>query len=238
MMTENKDKGDTIMKLVKGENTFLIEGAVGPLEIATSVPEVLSPLKTVGIICHPHPLFGGTFRNKVVTTLARAFYLFGLASVRFNFRGVGQSVGVFDEGRGEVDDLRAVMQAVQQDYPDHKIILVGFSFGAYVAAQCAVNNDDCVLLLSIAPAVLHFPFTDVSQIKSPWIILQGETDEVANPQALWDWYESTGVGLANPPQLIRFPNTGHFFHGQLIPLRERVGLILQQYLSSQHPASK
>jgi alpha/beta superfamily hydrolase len=190
-----------------------IPGPAGNLEVACAVP---TDSANVGfaIICHPHPLFGGAMGNKVVTTLERFFRERGLATLRFNFRGVGASEGVFDDGIGESDDLRAVTKFASHYFPDAPLWLAGFSFGSYVAARVATELG-AVQLLSIAPPVGKWDFAANDAPLMPWTIVQGELDEIVEPHAVYDF-----VASALPtPTLIRIPDATHFFHGKLLELR-------------------
>jgi alpha/beta superfamily hydrolase len=201
---------------------FFIAGQAGKLEaISTAVGS--DSRHALVIICHPHPLFGGTMQNKVVTTLARTFDELGLMTMRFNFRGVGQSEGTYDEGRGESQDLLAVIQSAKQHYPDVALWLAGFSFGAYIAAKVATEIE-VQQLVTVAPAVEHFPMQTLPPILCPWILVQGELDEVVPPAAVFAWAESRDP----QPLIIRLPQATHFFHGQLTELRERLKKELQQ----------
>lgn len=190
-----------------------IIGPVGNLEVACAMP---TTTETVGIaiICHPHPLFGGAMGNKVVTTLERFFRERGFATLRFNFRGVGASEGVFDNGMGESDDLHAVAQFARRYYPDLALMLAGFSFGSFVAARMA-NALGAAQLLSIAPPVSKWDFAALDKPRMPWTIVQGELDEVVEPQAVYDFVAQTQPA----PTLIRLPDATHFFHGKLLELR-------------------
>lgn len=198
------------------EATFLFQGAAGQIEVMTTVPETTLPKASV-IICHPHPLYGGTMTNKVVSTLARAFNNLGLRTVRFNFRGVGKSEGVHDEGRGETADLLELAQWLKTLFPHDPLWLSGFSFGGFVAAKAAtqISVDQ---LVTIAPQASRFVSPPLPPVSSPWLIVQGEADEVVPPQELYDWL----LTREPAPTLIRLPGAGHFFHGQLLVLRETI----------------
>lgn len=194
----------------------LIKGPAGQLEVAVNETAAESG-KAWAIVCHPHPLYGGTMHNKVVTTLAKTFQSKGAATVKFNFRGVGRSEGVFDHGDGELDDLMAVIDWVQQQSVKKEIWLGGFSFGAFIAAKAAAMLP-VSKLVTIAPAVQHFPMNDIGPITCPWVLVQGDRDDVVPPDAVYAWVETR-----NPkPTVLRFPDAGHFFHGQLSELRERI----------------
>lgn len=207
------------------ETTFIIPGVVGDIEIlATPANEPNSTnAHATAIICHPHPLHGGTMKNKVVTTLARVFRDLGLRTVRFNFRGVGKSVGTHDEGHGEVDDVLAIADWIKTQFPQDELWLSGFSFGAYVATIAATKIKTSQLV-TIAPQVSRFKQADLSQLTCPWVLVQGEQDEVISPSEVFDWIDT----LAYKPDLIRMPTAGHFFHGQLLELRKKLEEYLQE----------
>ena len=207
--------------LTRTETSTLIDGPTGKLEVALSAPTE-KPRRGFAVVCHPHPLHGGNMHNKVVTTLVRLFQHLGLYTVRFNFRGVGQSEGFFDEGRGEVKDLLAVIDWVRLEHPDIDVWLAGFSFGSFVAAQAALDLP-VKQLVTVAPPVEHFPMRSLPPILCPWVIVQGELDEVVPPAAVFDWAEHR-----NPkPTLIRLPKADHFFHGQLQLLRAELEAVLK-----------
>lgn len=202
---------------------LFIAGPVGQLEVLFAPA---NNINTVAIICHPHPLYSGDMHNKVVTTVASACQDLEISTVRFNFRGVGQSEGHYANGSGEHDDLLAVVSWVQQRYPKADIFLVGFSFGAYVAAS-VVSVLKVRGLILIAPPISNFPFQDLS-ILCPLVVLQGEQDEVVDCAVVDAWFQS----LNNPAyKIIFFPQTSHFFHGKILELRtalkESIAQILQ-----------
>ena len=207
--------------LIKEEQKQLIQGPVGQLEIVTEEP-LAHERKALGIVCHPHSLHGGSMQNKVVTTLAKAFQYLGLHTVRFNFRGVGKSEGAFDEGRGELLDLLAVIEWMKEAYGDCDIWLAGFSFGSYVVAKAATETN-IKKLVTVAPPVQDFPMLELPPIYCSWILVQGELDDVVPPKAVFEWAENRDP----KPLILRFPQAGHFFHGQLIDLRTRLEMALK-----------
>ncbi|MEO8402335.1 MAG: alpha/beta fold hydrolase [Gammaproteobacteria bacterium] len=197
------------------ESTLILQGPAGDLELLALPTE--KPSNTTAIICHPHPLFGGTMKNKVVTTLSRVCHDLGARTVRFNFRGVGKSAGIHDEGRGEVDDVLVIADWIKTNFPNDKIWLAGFSFGAYVATKAAMKLSPAKLI-TIAPQASRFKQDDLIQVTCPWILVQGEEDEVVSAEDVFAWVET----LQPKPQVIRMPGAGHFFHGQLLELRSRL----------------
>ncbi|RPE80007.1 alpha/beta hydrolase [Vulcaniibacterium tengchongense] len=201
-----------------GAVPLLLDGPAGPLELSVEAPEA-PPRPAVAIVCHPLPIEGGTMHNKVVTMTARALRECGLATVRFNFRGVGASAGSFDEGRGEADDLRAVAAWVRAQRPDAQLWLAGFSFGAYVTLKCAAGLKPA-MVISIAPpaAGRAWDFGEILPPDCPWLVIQGDADEIVDPQAVYDWLDGLAP-LRRPPELVKMPDTGHFFHRRLMDLR-------------------
>ncbi|MDP3829009.1 MAG: CocE/NonD family hydrolase [Polaromonas sp.] len=192
-----------------------VAGPAGALETALDAPA--GPSRGVAVIAHPHPLFGGTLDNKVVQTLARAFTQAGWTAVRFNFRGVGASEGVYDEGRGEIDDMLAV---VQQLAPAGALALAGFSFGAFVTSHVferlqALRPIDKLVLVGTAAS--RFAVATIPQAAhAQTLVIHGEQDDTVPLQAVLDWAR---------PQVLPVtvvPGGGHFFHGQLPLLKNLV----------------
>jgi uncharacterized protein len=194
--------------------TVVLDGPAGAIELAVDRSEC-PPLPAVAIVCHPLPTEGGTMHNKVVTMAARALRELGIDSVRFNFRGVGASQGAFDEGAGETDDLIAVAEWVRAQRPDVALWLAGFSFGAYVALRAAVTLQPAFMLTIAPPVGRSWDFSALTLPTCPWLVIQGEADEIVDPQAVFAWI----AAMADPPQLVRMPDTSHFFHRKLIDLR-------------------
>ena len=201
---------------IPGEHLFFIAGVAGQLEVALTVPEEVDS-RYIALLGHPHSLQGGTMNNKVVTTLVRAFKELKIASLRFNFRGVGQSAGVYDEGLGESEDMLLLARSWLAEQPQTRLLFAGFSFGSYVAYRAAAQCPH-ELLITIAPSVLHYDYAEFLTVPSPWVIFQGDEDEVVPPQSVIDF-----AAHGNPPiPLLRFTETGHFFHGKLIELKARL----------------
>lgn len=206
--------------------TLQLPGPAGRLEVAVDPPEGdATPLPLVAIVCHPLPTEGGTMHNKVVTMAARSLRELGATTVRFNFRGTGASEGEFDHGNGEADDLRAVAAWVRARRPGHVLWLAGFSFGAYVSLRAAAELQPG-LLLSIAPPAGRWDFDAIELPTMPWLVIQGEADEIVDPQAVYDWLERSGAQA----ELVRMPDTSHFFHRKLIDLRGAIKHGVRPYL--------
>ncbi|MFV2057844.1 MAG: alpha/beta hydrolase [Thiohalomonadales bacterium] len=199
-----------------GEN-FLIPGPAGPLEALLSSPAGDGPVKGISVICHPHPLHGGTLANKVVHIVANSFNDLGRLSLRFNFRGVGRSKGRYDRGVGEVQDLIAVVGWLRERYPDLPLWLAGFSFGSYVTLKAQAQLDATRILL-VAPPISIFDFTQLSPPTVPWMVIQGAKDDVVSPEKVSLW-----VGRQkNAAQYVWFADADHFFHGKLSKIRAAI----------------
>jgi uncharacterized protein len=202
--------------------SLIVPGPVGNLEVLLDEPvvDVGSQLKHVAIVCHPHPLYGGTMTNKVVHILARAFNDLGAPALRFNFRGVGKSSGTHDDGHGETDDAIAMVQWAARRWPGASIWLAGFSFGAAMALRASLRTNAAqrvVRLITVAPALRWL--TQVYEAPAcPWLIVQGDQDELVDAQAVQQW----AARLAKSPQVIILPGAEHFFHGRLNDLRDTV----------------
>ncbi|MGH8199781.1 MAG: alpha/beta hydrolase [Steroidobacteraceae bacterium] len=167
-----------------------------------------------GVVCHPHPLYGGTLDNKVVYTLARAFVELGVPAIRFNFRGVGGSAGQYDEGAGETDDALAVIAYGRERWPGAVPWLGGFSFGGAVAVRAAVRARP-ERLVTVAPGITRVTMEGVASPTCPWLIAQGDADDVIDPAAVLEW-----AGRQSPAPTVRvLCGAGHFFHGRLHELR-------------------
>lgn len=201
---------------MNAQTEFLsIAGPAGRLEVAVDRPA--AEARGVAVIAHPHPLHGGTLTNKVVQTLARASVLSGWIAVRFNFRGVGQSEGAYDEGRGELDDLLAVIEA---QAPDGPLCLAGFSFGSFVTSHAAARlhgERDIRHLVLIGTAASRFDVAPVAEeLHERTLVVHGEQDDTVPLSSVMDWARPQSL-----PVLV-VPGGGHFFHGQLPLLRDLV----------------
>ena len=204
--------------------TFTLNGGAGAIEALRDRPADATAIRGTAIIAHPHPLFAGTMHNKVVQTMARAFVLAGWEAIRFNFRGVGASAGSHDDGRGELQDLLAV---VQQAAPSGPLALAGFSFGAFVTshaiaslwqeAEAAAQAQRLEKIVLVGTATSRFTVAEIPPAAhSRSLILHGEQDDTVPLDTVMDW--------ARPQKLpvTVIPGGEHFFHGQLPLLRSLV----------------
>jgi alpha/beta superfamily hydrolase len=193
---------------------FLLRGPAGAIECAVDVPESDLARPITFVVCHPHPSHGGTMHNKVVTILERSMRELGLRTVRFNFRGVGDSAGEYDDGYGETDDLFAVVEWVRQTRPSDQLWLGGFSFGSYVSLRAACNLT-LGQLISIAPPVDRYDFKALTRPECPWLVVQGDEDDVVSVDAVQSWADE----VSPPLDLVVMQQAGHFFHRRLMDLR-------------------
>jgi len=193
-----------------------LPGPAGHLEAILDLPGD-GDINGAAIVCHPHPQHGGTMHNKVAHTLARAFVRSGFATLRFNFRGTEGSEGEYDHGKGELDDVLAALAWLRERYADGPLWLSGFSFGAAIAVRAAVQVD-VDGLVSVAPAIHRFAKGLDRQPDCPWLVVQGDEDELVDVDETIEWINSLEPG----PELLVVPGAEHFFHGRLIKLRNAV----------------
>lgn len=193
-----------------------ILGRAGELESIVETPPDAS-CNYVAVLCHPHPLYGGMMTNKVVHMLAKTFNELGMPAVRFNFRGIGKSAGTYDEGRGETADCEAVARWALQRWPNAELVLGGFSFGGAVAIRAAARLAPAKLV-TVAPAIRKVEVSDADIPDCPWLIVQGDQDELVDPNDIAQWAH----GLPKSPMLKSLPGVDHFFHGKLNELRDAV----------------
>lgn len=199
-------------------DAHLIDGPAGALEVVVESPEGSAPIG-LAVVAHPNPQQGGTMDNKVVHTLVRAFVAQGWQTVRFNYRGVGASEGAWDEGRGEVEDMLAVVAQHRMDpaLRQAPLALAGFSFGGYIAAEAAsrlsAQGQAISPLVLISPAVTKFT---MPAVPDHTMVVEGELDDVVPLPNILDWTRPIGLPITV------LPGAGHFFHGQLGTLKQLV----------------
>jgi len=193
-----------------------LDGPAGRLEAVLELPAGTEPAGAA-VVLHPHPQHGGTMHNKVAHTLARAFLKSEFAALRFNFRGTENSEGSYDDGAGERDDAIAAVDWLRGRYPELDLWLAGFSFGAAMAVKAAaVENVDG--LVSIAPAISRFADGLDTVPACPWLVVQGDLDELVDVDETIAWVN----GLEPGPEIVVMDGAEHFFHGRLAELREIV----------------
>ena len=203
---------------------LFIDGPVGRLESILDEPRD-GPIRGCAVVCHPHPQHGGTMHNKVAHTLARAFARLGFRTLRFNFRGTEASEGTYDEGAGELDDALAAAAWLRAGGCDGPLWIAGFSFGAAIAVRAAepARVDGVV---AIAPAIYRFARGVVSMPRCPFLVIQGDEDELVDVEETIEWVN----GLEPGPDLLVMAGAEHFFHGRLVELRDAVTEFVQANL--------
>ena len=188
----------------------------GQLEAILKAPR--GPLRGAALVLHPHPLFGGTMHNKVVFRAAAALNDAGLLVLRINFRGVGQSTGEHDEGRGERDDVRAGLDYLTENYPDQELTLCGFSFGARVGLEVGIGDQRIRRLISIGTPVDKYDFSFLEQCRKPILFVQGDRDEFGDVERL----RALVAEIKGPVKLHIIKGAGHFFDDQLDELKAAI----------------
>ncbi|MBS0581418.1 MAG: alpha/beta fold hydrolase [Proteobacteria bacterium] len=207
---------------------LLILGPAGDLQALIETPQSAdgspeAPVRAFGVVCHPHPQYGGTMDNKVVYTVARAFQQCGAPAIRFNYRGVGSSTGRYDEGRGETADALAVIDYGRKRWPQATLWLGGFSFGGAVAVRAAGTAGPERLVL-VAPAVTRLDVSTEPAPACPWLVVQGDADDMVPTDQVLAWAHA----LRPPPAIALLPGAGHFFHGRINELRDAVLAFMAQ----------
>ncbi len=209
-------------KLPNTEKLFL-DGPAGRLEAVLETPGDVPP-KGLAVVLHPHPQHGGTMHNKVAHTLARAFVRQDYAALRFNFRGTEASEGEYDAGQGELEDALAAIAWLKAEKPGLPMWLGGFSFGAAIAIRAALGAE-VEGLVSVAPAVSRFASGLDEQPDCPWLVVQGDEDELVDVGETIDWIN----GLEPGPELLVFEGAEHFFHGRLVELRDAIDAFVTRH---------
>jgi len=187
---------------------FYLDGDAGKMQCLLDLPD--DAPRGIALVAHPHPLYGGTMENKVAQTLARTFVTLGYVVARFNFRGVGESEGVYDDGKGEVDDMAIMYEHMRARYPDLPVTLAGFSFGTFVQAQFALRLEAegraPERLVLVGTAAGKWPMPPVPQ---DTILIHGEQDDTITMQQVFDWARPLDIPV------IIIPGADHFFHRRL-----------------------
>ena len=191
---------------------IFIPGPVGKLQ---AIHEPSEDAQAAVVICHPHPQFGGTMRNKVVYELSRTFAEAGCATLRFNFRGVEESEGNWDEARGEVDDARAAIEWMEMQYPDTPLWLAGFSFGGYAGLKAAQGDARIVRMIAVAPAVNHWDFSFMRSETRPLTVVMGTEDEIVPFEKVAAW-----AGTLPNVKFHPIEGAGHFFTNHMQGMKQ------------------
>ncbi|HEV2829499.1 MAG TPA: alpha/beta fold hydrolase [Pyrinomonadaceae bacterium] len=199
---------------------LFIPAAHGQLEAILKEPQG-APQSGVALVLHPHPLGGGTMHNKVVFRAAAALNDAGLATLRINFRGVGQSTGKHDEGRGELEDVRAGLQYLAATFPQQPITVCGFSFGARVGLEVGIADERVRNLISIGTPLNKYDFAFLANCRKPILFVHGDRDEFGDLSRLRALVDQ--IRLNNPKiELNVIKDAGHFFEGHLDELKQEI----------------
>ena len=200
-----------------------IVGPAGPLEALIERPA--GDARAAVVFAHPLPTQGGTMHTKVVFQGTKALARIGCAVLRFNFRGVGRSAGVWDEGRGELDDFRAGVDFMAAQYPGLELWAAGFSFGSYVALTEGAEDDRICALVGIAPPVNRYDFSVASKSTKPKFIIHGEADELIPLKEVRAFYAQ----LADPKELVEIDSANHLFDGQVTEVADALEELLVDF---------
>ena len=206
-------KPGTVSRLVP----LMLDGPAGPLEALLQEHDTHAPA-FVAVVCHPHPLYGGTMHNKVAHRVASTLHGLGAAVLRFNFRSVGKSAGTFDRGDGELADARAALAFVRARHPLARAWAAGFSFGSWVASRLAAGAPGIERLILIAPPVHTQTFVEMETLAVPKLVIQGTADAVCKPENLARRFP----GWAEPKRLVEVAGASHFFDRRLAQLADAI----------------
>jgi alpha/beta superfamily hydrolase len=205
---------------------LFLDGPAGRLEaLLWTVAETHPPM--AALVCHPHPLFGGTLHNKVVFRVARTLHSLGLPVLRFNFRGAGMSEGVHDEGRGEREDVRTALDWLATKFPAKPIVLAGFSFGAVVGLQVGCQDERVRELVGLGLPVNRNEFPFLLECRKPKLFLHGSEDQFGDVDRVREFVDT----LPEPKRLVVVPGVDHFFTGKL----PEVDHGLRAWIVERHP---
>jgi len=200
------------------KGNLFIPASHGQLEAILKEPQ--GAPKGVALVCHPHPLGGGTMHNKVVYRAVAGLLEAGLVTLRFNFRGVGNSSGAHDDGDGERQDVRDALDYLSENYPNLEITLAGFSFGSRVGSEVALVDDRIVRLISIGTPVDKYDFSYLKECRKPILFVHGDKDEFGALENLKSLVEQ--VAENTDTKLVVFENCGHFFDKHLDKLKDAI----------------
>ncbi|HTR96392.1 MAG TPA: alpha/beta fold hydrolase [Candidatus Acidoferrales bacterium] len=190
-----------------------LRGVAGAIEGLLQEFDATEP-ELAAVVCHPHPLFGGTLHNKVVHRVASTLHELGAAVLRFNFRGVGRSEGVHDRGVGELEDARVALAWLRERHPAARCWVAGFSFGSWVASRLGASEPGIERMILIAPPVHTQTFEEMRTSPVPKLVVQGTADDVCKPENLARVFP----GWAEPKRLMPVEGAGHFFDRRLAEL--------------------
>ncbi|HET9402876.1 MAG TPA: alpha/beta family hydrolase [Candidatus Acidoferrales bacterium] len=210
--------------------SIFVPGPAGRLEALLWAPAGAKP-QLAAVVCHPHPLFGGTMHNKVVYQVARTLDRSGIASLRFNFRGVGLSAGEHDKGRGEGEDVKAVIDFLAAEFPEASLLLAGFSFGAWVGLRIGCADRRIAELIGLGAPVNDSQFDYLSHCAKPKLFITGENDQFGSPENLKKLVAAFPAKARDETSVVIVPGVDHFFAGKL----HEMDSALADWLIARHP---
>jgi uncharacterized protein len=199
------------MTLAHDSRTLSLDGPIGRLEAILWTPADTAAPRFAAVVCHPHPLFGGTMHNKVVYKAAKSLAGLGIAVLRFNFRGAGLSEGAHDRGRGEVEDVRAALNFLAKEFPEAQLLLAGFSFGSWVGLRAGCADSRVLRLIGLGIPVNNCDFSFLSSCLKPKLFVHGENDE----HGAIGKVREVVASAAGENSLVVIPKADHFFAGKL-----------------------
>jgi alpha/beta superfamily hydrolase len=214
-------------------HTFFLNGPAGRLEAMLWTSAQPEPTR-VALVCHPHPLFGGTMHNKVVFHAARTLHSHGFPVLRFNFRGGGLSQGVHDRGIGEVDDVRAALEYLAGEFPRRPIILAGFSFGAWVGLRLGCEDARVTEIVGLGLPVNSSDLSYLESCNKPKLFLQGGNDQYGTAERV----QSLVAGMPPPKRLVIISGADHFFAGHIPEMASALDAWLTEVVASALAAPK
>jgi len=215
------------MQIHHDSRTLFLQGPIGRLEAILWTPTRSEPSPLAAVLCHPHPLFGGTLHNKVIYQAAKSLDSLGVPVLRFNFRGAGLSAGEHDRGIGERGDVQAAVDFLAREFPGRPLLLGGFSFGSWVGLRVGCNDDRITELLGLGIPVNNSDFSFLDHCGKPKLIVHGTQDEFGK----WETLESTVARMAGDTRLVFVQDADHFFAGHL----EEVDRAIGDWLTLRHP---
>jgi len=199
------------MSVAHDSRSFFLEGPAGRLEAILWTPPAGAPPPFAALVCHPHPLFGGTMHNKVIYQVAKSLSSLGLPVLRFNFRGAGTSVGTHDRGRGEQGDVRAALDFLAAEFPGVPLLLAGFSFGSWVGLRVGCQDQRVTHLIGLGAPVNDSDFSYLSECAKPKLFVQGGNDQFGSLDKL----NALVASLPGDNRVVEVPGVDHFFTGKL-----------------------
>jgi alpha/beta superfamily hydrolase len=209
--------------------SFFLEGRAGQLEALLWTASSEKP-ENAALVCHPHPLFGGTMHNKVVYQAAKTLHQAEMPVLRFNFRGTGLSQGVHDQGRGELDDVRVALDFLAREFPATPILLAGFSFGACVGLQVGCDDSRVTRLIGLGIPLVRCDMTYLETCVKPKLFISGGNDEFGPRKKI----EALFASLPEPKRLRIIEGADHFFAGKLSDVGTEISEWLKE--TAQSPA--